>query len=121
MPYKWIKTNQTLRRLEDGACIPCDPANRDYADFLASGAVPQPEDVPPVLPNWQGFMADVLTIFTRARLRTIITAATFSAFSRGDAPAVKQDIDEMTAALQITAPERDAIYAKARSRNIPGF
>lgn len=45
--YKWLKTNQTLRRIEDGACIPADLANSDYKAFLASGAVPAAEDPPP--------------------------------------------------------------------------
>jgi hypothetical protein len=38
-----------IRRVSDGACIPNDPANRDYAEYLAwveAGGVPDPY-VPP--------------------------------------------------------------------------
>jgi len=39
-------------RTEDGACIPPDPANRDYAEYLQwveDGGVPDPYVPPPVV------------------------------------------------------------------------
>ena len=37
--YTWADTEQTILQRDDGAFIPTDPANRDYAEFLSSGAV----------------------------------------------------------------------------------
>lgn len=41
----------TIIRTEDGACIPPDPANTDYAEYLKwveDGGVPDPYVAPPV-------------------------------------------------------------------------
>jgi len=50
--YTWTNTEQTTlkREDEDGniAFVPTDPANRDYAEFLASGAAAGPYTEPPV-------------------------------------------------------------------------
>lgn len=47
--YQIIPDSSSIRRLSDGACIPADPANHDYCeylDWLALGnepeAAPQP-------------------------------------------------------------------------------
>jgi len=52
--YQLTATESTVIRTEDGACIPNDPANRDYAEYLQwveDGGVPDPyvppEPVPP--------------------------------------------------------------------------
>ena len=45
-----LTTSTTILRIADGACIPADPANRDYAEYqqwLAAGNTPLPADPPP--------------------------------------------------------------------------
>jgi hypothetical protein len=59
--YKWIKLNQSLRRIADGACIPVDAANRDYAAFLASGETPDAEDPPPTADQKAAGATDSIT------------------------------------------------------------
>jgi len=48
MKYK-LTSGASIVRTADGACIPPDPANRDYADYLAwlaEGNTPAPVDAP---------------------------------------------------------------------------
>ena len=48
--YKWIKTDEVVRRLSDGACIPCAPGNTDFAKFqeyVAGGGQVDAADLPP--------------------------------------------------------------------------
>ena len=53
--YQLTATDSSIIRTEDGACIPADPANRDYAEYLQwveDGGVPDPYvPPPPVLPQ----------------------------------------------------------------------
>ena len=45
--YIWSDAEQTTLLRDDGAFIPADPANRDYAEFLSSGAVAKlPSEAP---------------------------------------------------------------------------
>jgi hypothetical protein len=48
-----LTPNESVIRTEDGACIPNDPANRDWVEYqqwLAVGGVPDPYAPPPPSP-----------------------------------------------------------------------
>jgi hypothetical protein len=56
--YK-LTTSQSITRLSDGASIPADEANTDYAAYLvwlSEGNVPEPADTPPA-PTYQELRA----------------------------------------------------------------
>ena len=45
--YKLFQNARTVLRIEDGACIPFDPANTDYQQYLAwleAGNTPLPAE-----------------------------------------------------------------------------
>ena len=53
--YAWNNAEQSSLHRTDAngktACIPADPANRDYAEFLSSGATAAPYVAPPEPPE----------------------------------------------------------------------
>ena len=63
-----LTTSTSIKRLSDGAFIPPDPANTDYAAYLAwveEGNMPDPAPVPepaPVLTTEQKLEAAGLTV-----------------------------------------------------------
>jgi hypothetical protein len=63
-----LTTSTSIIRLSDGAFIPNDPGNRDFADFTAwleAGNTPEPAPeppVPPVLTTEQKLEAAGLTV-----------------------------------------------------------
>ena len=51
--YKKVFESDSIQRLSDGAFIPADPANRDYAEYLSwveAGNTPEEADAPPPVP-----------------------------------------------------------------------
>lgn len=58
MTYK-LTTSPSITRLSDGASIPADPSNTDYAAYLvwlSEGNTPTPADIPPA-PTYQALRA----------------------------------------------------------------
>ena len=53
MPYTyiWSRADKTQLQRDDGAYIPTDPENRDYAEFLASGETAADYVAPPAPPE----------------------------------------------------------------------
>ena len=49
--YAWTNAERTTLKRDDGAFIPAVPANRDYAEFLASGATATDYVAPPAPPE----------------------------------------------------------------------
>lgn len=94
--YKLTSFTSVLRA--DGACIPNDPANTDYAAYqawLAAGNTPEPADPPPPAPATQFTSLEFLDLFTEAEQLAIVQAGMANA-------AVKLWYDRALAAQFIT-------------------
>ena len=67
-------TGNTILRTTDGACIPPDPGNTDYAEFLAwceAGNMPEPAPAPPPPPpSYTDFWDALLASSVYASIRT---------------------------------------------------
>ena len=95
--YK-LTTSTSITRLADGASIPADPANTDYAQYLqwlAEGNTPEAADPPPPAPPKQFSSLEFFDLFTPAEQLAIATAAMQSA-------QVKLWYDRTLAAMFIT-------------------
>jgi len=106
-----LTTSTSIIRLTDNACIPPDPANRDYRDYLEwveAGNEPEPAPAPPApgpdyLAFWDALM--VSTVYASIREQSFVslpmnTLATEFIALMGDAkagrasePAIQASID----------------------------
>jgi hypothetical protein len=127
--YTWANPEQTslIREDENGktAHIPTDPANRDYAEFLESGAtagdyVPPP---PSTDPNYIGFSDALLVSAAYGVIRTtaktslaVNVVATELLALLGDAKAgraidvaIQASLDELNLEVPLTQANRDEL------------
>lgn len=81
--YEWTDADQTSLKRTDAegnvAWVPTDPGNRDYAEFLSSGATAAPYDPPVVAlpePTTEDKAALLLSDYglSREELRSILLA-----------------------------------------------
>ena len=137
--YTWANPEQTslIREDENGktATIPTDPANRDYAEFLASGAtaddyVPPP---PSTDPDYIGFSDALLVSAAYGSIRTaaktslpVNVVATELLALLGDAKngrvieaAIQASLTELGAEVPLTQTDQDEFNALFSNFNLP--
>ena len=69
--------SEAIIRVDDGACIPADPANTDYAQYLqwlSEGNNPEPAD-PIIIPTPSCTPRQIRQVLTVAGLRSSVEAA----------------------------------------------
>lgn len=103
--YQLNSTNG-IRRLSDGAFIPADPANRDYAEYLAwidSGNTPLPPNQPSVAEMLDRAKNELRAL--RSPMLDAVNGIGWRASMRGDTALATEALALSEALLNITADE----------------
>ena len=137
--YTWANPEQTslIREDENGktASIPTDPANRDYAEFLSSGATAGDYVAPPPStdPDYIGFSDALLVSAAYGSIRTaaktslsVNVVATELLALLGDAKngrvieaAIQASLTELDAEVPLTQTDQDELNALFSNFNLP--
>lgn len=114
LPFAWNP--------ETGAVRTDDPAltAAQRQTILAVFAAHNPLNVPP-MPDPEGFLQDLQTIFTRERLRSWVDAVMVMSWMRKSYANLMLDLNMVKQTNKVTQAEYDAIVAAARARKLPGW
>ena len=126
--YK-LNTNSILR--SDGAHIPLDPANSDYATYLvwlSKGNIPDPADIPiPSIPSVVEMAQARLALLHAGYLDTVSTAIAGMSGTAGDAARIEWEfranvhrgsalVVAMSQLLTLNSTQLDALFVDAAGR-----
>jgi len=137
--YTWADADQTSLKREDAdgsvAFVPTDPANRDYAEFLSSGATAADYVAPPapVVADYIGFSDALLVSAAYGSIRTaaktslaVNVVATELLSLLGDAKAgrvqeaaIQASLTELDTEVPLTQDDRDELNTLFGNFNLP--
>lgn len=121
MNYKLIANSTAILR-SDGACIPADPANTDYAAYLrwlSEGNTPEPADPPPPAVITSVTMRQARLALHRTGMLSQVDAAITDAEARIEweyAQTVERNsplVTHLAAGLGLTEGQIDDLFALA--------